>query len=106
MIGIKIEYSRGRAKSGKKHAFVRPDYPCFNKSRKASGFYDSDLNENISKILRKWFQPELFVYEIDGHIIVSNSDKNALSEYWNVCERTDIGKNFEVKLKSVGSNAR
>jgi hypothetical protein len=105
MIGIKIEYSKGRAKSGKKHVFIRPDYPCFNRSRKASGFYDSDLNEDIGRILRKWFQPELFIYEIDGHRIISNSEKNALSEYWNVCERTDVGKKFEVELKSVGSNA-
>lgn len=103
MIEIKIKNSKGRGKDGKKHVYIRPDYYCFNKSRKASGFYEDDLKESINSVLRKWYQPELFIYEINGQTIVSNNEKNALTEYWRVCESKDIGKIFTVKLKGCSN---
>jgi hypothetical protein len=98
MIEIKIQKSNGRGKNGKLHVYIIPDYYCYNKSRKASGFYKDDLQDSINFVLRKWYQPELFVYEIEGKTVVSNNEKNALTEYWRVCERSDIGKEFPVKL--------
>lgn len=99
-IGIKIRESRGYGKNGKRYVYIHPDYYCFNKARKASGFYDDELQKGINNILRKWYQPELFIYEIDSHIIISNTEQHALIEYWRVCERKDIGKMFTVTLKS------
>ncbi len=95
-IEIKITKSNGRGKDGRMHVYIHPDYYCFNKSRKASGFYKDDLQDAINFVLRKWYQPELHVYEIDGHTIVSNNEKNALTEYWRVCERNKIGELFTV----------
>ena len=95
-IEIKIINSNGRGKNGKKHVYIRPDFECFNMSRKASGFDNRELNESINNVLRKWYQPKLFVYDIDNHVIVSNSEENALREYWRVCDRSVIGLNFPI----------
>jgi hypothetical protein len=98
MIELKIERSKGKGMMGKMSAYIRPDYYCFNKARKADGWNNQELQESINNILRKWYQPELFAYEIDGETIVSNNEKNALTEYWRVCERTKIGQMFTVTL--------
>ena len=101
MIEIKISPSKGRGRAGKLHAYVHPDYYCFNRSRKASGFNYDELKDSINSVVRKWYSPAVFVYEIDGQTIVSNNEKNALTEYWRVCARDKIGVIFPVKLIEV-----
>lgn len=99
-IELKIEKSNGRGKLGMQAVYIRPDYYCFNKSRKAKAYSNEDLQNKINNIIRKWYSPQLFVYEIDGETIVSNNEYNALKEYWRVCNRNKIGAIFTITVKS------
>lgn len=98
-IELKIEKSKGFGKDGKQWVSIRPDYYCFNKARKAKAYSNEDLQDAVNTIIRKWYSPELFVYEIDGQTIVSNNEDNALTEYWRVCDRNKIGAIFTVATK-------
>lgn len=101
MISLIIEKSKGFTKDGRKKIFIRPEYYCFNKSRFATGIGQAELEEAKNNIIRKWYSPNLLVYTIDSHTIVSNNEKNALTEYWRVCERNKIGKLFKVTLNNL-----
>jgi len=101
VIEIKVTKSKGNGLMGKLAAYIIPNYYCFNKARKAEGWNNHELQDSVNNVIRKWYQPELFAYEIDGEVIVSNSEKNALTEYWRVCDRVKIGKIFSVKQIST-----
>jgi hypothetical protein len=96
---VKIERSNGNGKGGKIFYYIRPLQECMNKSRKASGFTPAELHEKISNVITKWYSPMVIMYMVNGWVIGSNSKENALKEYWRVCERGDVGKEFEVTLK-------
>lgn len=59
---------------------------CFNKSRIITHCRDSKILETIEQ----WYYPVRY-YIIDGFVFASNSAKNALSEYWMMCEKTKVG---------------
>jgi hypothetical protein len=94
--GINVSYSNGYGKNGKVHVYVRPEKECRNKSRKVSGLYKEIIAGKLDKLIDKWYNPMKY-YLVDGHVIGSNSEKNALTEYWRLVERSDIGKIFPVK---------
>jgi hypothetical protein len=94
--GVKIIHSNGRGKSGKIVVFIRPDKDCFNNSRKVTAFSVMELNNIIARTVNKWYNPITY-YVINGDIIGSNSEQNALKEYWRVCRKEDIGKAFPVE---------
>lgn len=81
MEGIKIENSNGLGKGGRVVYYVRPLQQCFNRSRKFKGFTHFELTEKKDKLIKKWYAPMVIYYEVDGHIIGSNSKENALKEY-------------------------
>ena len=88
---VDIRRSFGQNKTGIPVFFVRPIIACFNRSHRFVGY------DKMDKGIDKWFSPEVKTFLIDGHIIASNSEKNALREYHRVCTKDKIGKLFEVK---------
>lgn len=96
---IHAYWSHGSGQYGKKYLILHPNVDCFNKSRKVSGFKDGEVFEKAEKVINRWYHP-LSIYEIDGRVIASNSEQNALKEYWRVCSYEKIKKQFEVKLIS------
>lgn len=93
---IKIEASRGFGKANKERYYVRPIWECFNRSRSVSGYSRKEIEEKIEKLIKKWYAPEIILYEINGLLIGSNNESNALKEYWRVCEQKDIGKTVQA----------
>lgn len=93
---VEVKRSNGYGKGGRLIAFVRPIYYCFNRSRKVSADTGAELREKIEKTIQKWYAPVVIRYEINGNTVCSNSKDNALTEYWRVCNKEDIGKIFEV----------
>lgn len=91
MSGVNIIYSNGNGKGGKMYAFVRPDMKCFNRSRRVQP-------SRVAEEVKKWFTPMNY-YIVDGETIGSNSEENALKEYWRVCDKEKIGKHFQVTSK-------
>lgn len=72
--------------------YIRPIEPCFNRSRSLI-FYGDDkkeLEERIIKMVARWYWPMKY-YKIDNVIIGSNSENNALQEYWRVCDPSKKG---------------
>lgn len=102
-IGIKIRYSNGYGKGGKLAAYVRPDYDCFNRGRRVADYSPNGLEEMIKTVIRKWYSPDLKVYEVDTYTIVSNNDENALKEFYRVCDIKDKDIVFPVRLKQHSS---
>jgi hypothetical protein len=94
---VSVCYSRGRGKGGRRANFIRPADNCFNKSRRVTGFTDEELDEKIIATVKKWYYPMKY-YKVDNHIIGSNSEENALREYWRVCEKSVKGLCFPVYL--------
>lgn len=92
---VEITYSKGRGKSGKQYAYLRPAIKCWNRSRKVGGFDTDDLKSAISKAIKKHFHPVNY-YNVNGRLIGSNSLKGALAEYWRVCDLSEIGHQFDV----------
>ncbi len=97
---IKVTKSNGLGKGGKTFYYIRPLTECHNRSRKVSGFTHQEIQEKIEKVITKWYSPIVVLYEVDGHIIGSNSKENALKEYWRICELADAKakKMFDVKV--------
>lgn len=91
---MRIEKSYGRAKYGRIVYFVRPDAECFNRSYRLICSSQEEFEKKFARISNK-LEPEI-IFMISGCKIVANSRENALKEYWRVCERGDIGKDFEV----------
>jgi len=89
--GVKYERSGGRAKWGVPVFFVRPALPCGNSSRRYVGY------DKLRKGIARWYGPKIIYFVIEGHVIGSNSEKNALREYWRICDKENIGKIFYVK---------
>lgn len=95
---ILVQKSNGFGKSGRMIKFIRPKEPCFNKSRKISGYTPDEIRQKEENTIRKWFSPRIILYRIEGHIIGSNSKENALKEYWRVCDIDKVGHQFEVEI--------
>jgi len=97
---VKVTKSNGLGKGGKTYYYIRPLAECHNRSRKVSGFTYQEIQEKIEKTIAKWYAPMVILYEVDGHIIGSNSKWNALEEYWRRCDIEDAKakKQFEVKI--------
>lgn len=89
-IGVKVERSFGRTRTGIPVFYVRPAEACENNSRRYLGY--AKLNKGIAR----WYGPEVKYFLVDGHLIGSNNEKNALWEYWKICDKSKIGKKFEV----------
>ncbi len=87
---IKIDHSAGIGKNGKRYVYVRPACQCSNKSRRV------EIGSLSTLILRHY--PVVNYYIVDGHTIGAKSAKNALLEYWRICEREKVGKDFEVEF--------
>ncbi len=85
---LKIEYSNGRGKYGRKFAYVRPAGKCSNRSRRFS-------IEKLASGIEKHF-PSVNYYRIDGWLIGAKNEEFALKEYWRICEQSKINKPFEV----------
>lgn len=94
--GVSVCYSRGRGRGGRRANFIRPSEDCFNKSRRVTGFTDEELDEKIIATVQKWYYPMRY-YLVDGHLIGSNNEMNALKEYWRVCEKDYIGMIMRVQ---------
>lgn len=96
MQNIKITHSNGLGKGGKMFVFIRPDFDCMNRSRRVGAYTSEELKEVVAKCIAKYYTP-LKQYMVDGHIIGSNNEKNALREYWKVCDKNYVGKRFLVE---------
>jgi hypothetical protein len=95
---IRIDASNGRTTDNLKIVrYIRPVYECFNRARKVTGFTSSEVNRKINNVVAKWYSPKVILYKIEGWVIASNSKRNALCEYWRVCDMKDVGKEFEVQ---------
>lgn len=93
---VSVTYSRGRAKYGRMVYFVMPNsQTCRNKSRRIVALDGDQAYDKLIEIVKKWYFP-LNEYKVDGLIICSNSESNALSEYWRICEKYKVGLQFEV----------
>lgn len=93
---VSVTYSRGRAKYGRKVYFVMPNSQnCRNRSRRIVAQDGDQAYYKLIEVIKKWYFP-LSDYTVDGLIICSNSESNALSEYWRICEKNKVGVNFEV----------
>ena len=101
VIEVKVEYSRGYGKSGKLAAYVRPDFDCFNRSRRVADYSHEGLREMVNTVIRKWYAPKLVAYKIDGYVIVSNNEENALKEFYRVCDKEQINIVFPVYLYTL-----
>lgn len=94
---VSVCYSRGRGRGGRRANFIRPADDCENKSRRITGFTAKELDEKIIAVVKKWYYP-MHYYIIDGHLIGSNNEMNALKEYWRFCEKDYIGMIMPVTL--------
>lgn len=94
---VSVCYSRGRGKGGSRANFIRPADDCFNRSRRVTGFTNEELDEKIIQVVKRWYYPMKY-YKVDGHIIGSNSEENALKEYYRVCNVKDKLIVFPVTL--------
>lgn len=94
--GVDVRWSSGSGKAGKLFVYIRPEKECGNRSRRIGGFYGAEFGARIDKLIKKWFIPIKYYKVNNDRVIGSNSEKNALTEYWRVCEREDIGKIFPV----------
>jgi hypothetical protein len=92
---VHIRRSAGRAKDGMPVFYVRPAQSCENRSRRFLGYDQRD------KGIIKWFVPNVNYYLVDGHLIGSNTAQNALKEYWRICDRDKIFKQFEATTFSI-----
>lgn len=88
---VKIERSFGQSKTGIPIFYVRPLQACNNKSHRCVGYNKKE------RTVWKWFYPEINYYEIKNCVIGSNSERNALKEFWRVCSKEEIGVIVEVK---------
>lgn len=95
---ISVVHSKGKGKDGKRYVNLRPKQECFNRSRKVGGFNDKELWDKMEEVIIKWYAPAIVLYKIDGKIIGSNSEENALKEWWRVCEIEFIGVSFPVTV--------
>ena len=87
---VTIQYSSGRGKNGKRWAYIRPDTRCANKSRRVSA-------DKIDETIEKYF-PIVNLYLIKNRIFGAKDERDALKEYWRVCEQSEIGKEVPVEL--------
>lgn len=94
---VHIKNSAGYGKNGMLSAYVRPLKDCFNKSRKVSSPADFDLKLRLAKCIYKWYTP-MHYWNINGHIIGSNTKDNARLEWRRVCNKKDVGKSVEIIL--------
>ena len=94
---VKISYSNGRGRSGKRYAYIRPSLKCFNRSRRCR------VNR-IEQTIAKHF-PVVNYYQVDGFVIGAKNVRSALGEYWRVCELNKIGDEFPVELITAGHPA-
>lgn len=88
---VKIDRSFGQNKTGIPIFFVRPLLTCHNRSHRCVGYDKKDL------AIQKWFSPEVYYYVIKNYVIGSNSEMNALREFWRVCSKEEIGILVEIK---------
>lgn len=86
--GVSIRVLDGFSKNGEQYVYIRPSKDCFNRSRRC-------LRKRENDVIKKWFTPVNY-YIIQGKIIGSNSELNALREFWRVCDKSDIGKYFSI----------
>ena len=87
---VLITRSNGRNHSGVTF-YIRPLEPCFNRSRPLIIYNDEQLENRVKKMIVKWYWPMKY-YKIDNVIIGSNSENNALQEYWRVCDPSKKGE--------------
>jgi hypothetical protein len=87
-----VERSKGRGQNGKAYMFVRPAKKCMNRSRRVTP-------DKVQLTTDVYFTPMNY-YLVNGWIIGSNTERNALKEYWRVCANEDIGKEFTVEYYS------
>lgn len=87
---VSVCYSRGYGKGGKRYYYIRPKDDCYNQSRKVSGWTGDELFDAIVRCVKKWYEPIQY-FMIEGKIIGSNNEENALKEWWRVCEKSQIG---------------
>ena len=95
--GVSVCFSRGRGRGGRRANFIRPAEDCFNRSRRVTGFTDEELDQKIIATVKKWYYPMRY-YIVDGHLIGSNDEMNAMKEYWRVCEKDYVGIIMRVTL--------
>lgn len=88
-------YSCGSGAYGNRYLYLRPNFECFNKSRRVGGYQDEVLAK-AEKVIEKWYYPSIQLYKIDGHVIASNNPENALKEYWRVCDCNKRNVQFDV----------
>lgn len=91
---MKIEKSIGRTKSGAQVYYLRPDGECINRSYRITCIDEDEYKAKVSKIEKK-IKPEI-QWLIDGYKVIANNSNQALREYWRVCDKSKIGKDFEV----------
>ena len=87
---VEVRYSHGNGANNKRWVFIRPSGECFNRSRRVGGFTNDEIMNVVNKCIEKWFTP-LKYFQIEDYIIGSNSEENAVKEYWRVCDKKDIG---------------
>lgn len=95
---IDFTMSAGSSAYGGQYAYLRPNYDCFNRSRRIGTTDPKLFWDKIDKAIEKWYAPMINLYLVDGHIIGSNSAENALKEYWRVCDWHKRKQRFEVEL--------
>lgn len=99
--GVSLTQSNGRGKSGKMYCYIRPKKHCFNRSRKVGGFTEAELFSAIMACIKKWYNPIQY-FNINEYVIGSNSEENALKEWWRVCDKKYVDVRIEIKKQDDG----
>lgn len=95
-----IQRSRGRSKNFMLVAYVSPvNLMAKNKPRRVVGFDEDELLHNIKKVWASYYFPSN-MYKISGMNFIANNEKNAIKEYWRICEKELVGKIPTVELIS------
>ncbi len=88
MEAVEIRSSGGYSRTARQ-VYIRPAKECDNRSRRCKA-------DRAEAVVKHWYTPMVY-YKVQGKIIGSNSEKHALSEYWLICDKKEIGTVFPVE---------
>jgi len=93
LMSVQIIHSRGRRTNGKMKWFLLPqpfalqsasNYTMNNRARAITGLSSDEMYDKAIAAIKKHFHP-LSAYRVNNKLIYSNSEENALAEYWRIC---------------------
>lgn len=87
---VKVQFSYGRGKYGRSYVYIRPAFKCNNRSRRVQC-----KDDVIKAAIEKYYTPCNY-YIIEDNVIGAANEKLALREYWKICDKSEIKKQFAV----------